>query len=203
MSPWIESLTLTGQWVRLEPLSESHAADLFAAGRDPAVWAYLWRDAFISVADAREWIVGALKTATMGSECPFAIIDRATDRVVGSTRYMDSVAADRRLEIGWTWLARGHWRSAVNTECKLLLLTHAFETLGCLRVQLKTDSRNERSQRAIERLGAVREGILRKHLVLALKNNYQRSTVMYSITDEEWPQVKAGLTAKLQNHASH
>lgn len=203
MSLWVEPITLTGQYVRLEPLNESHAADLFEAGRDSEVWAFLWREAFVSESDAREWIAGALKTAATGGECPFAIINLSSGRAVGSTRYMDIVGADRRLEIGWTWLARAYWRSAVNTECKLLLLTHAFETLKCLRVQLKTDLRNERSQRAIERLGAVREGVLRKHMILALKNNYQRSTVMYSITDEEWQTVKAGLTAKLQNYASH
>lgn len=203
MSHWVEPVTLTGQHVRLEPLSESHAADLYEAGSDPQVWAFLWREALTSEADAREWIAGAIKTAATGGECPFAIIDLASGRAVGSTRYMDIVAADRRLEIGWTWLAQAYWRSAVNTECKWLLLTYAFETLKCLRVQLKTDLRNERSQRAIERLGAVREGVLRKHLILALKNNYQRSTVMYSIIDDEWPTVKAGLTAKLQNHASH
>jgi RimJ/RimL family protein N-acetyltransferase len=166
------------------------------------VWAYLWRGAFVSVADAREWIEGALQTAAKGGECPFAIIDLATERAVGSTRYMDIAPTDRRLEIGWTWLGRNYWRSAVNTECKYLLLTHAFDSLKCLRVQLKTDLRNERSQRAIERLGAVREGVLRKHMILALKENYQRSTVMYSILDSEWPTVKAGLEAKLQRHAS-
>ena len=198
---WVKPMILPGRWVRLEPLSEGHAAALYEAGRTPEIWAYLWRDAFTSVDDARDWIAGTRQTAAAGGECPFAIVSLATGAAVGSTRYMEIVPADRRLEVGWTWLARELWRSAVNTECKYLLLGHAFETLGCLRVQLKTDLRNERSQRAIERLGALREGVLRKHLVLALKGYYQRSTVMYSITDDEWPAVKARLEAKLQSHA--
>jgi N-acetyltransferase len=199
---WVEPVTLTGKFVQLEPLNEKHAADLFEAGSDPVIWAYLARDAFTSVEDAQGWITATLKTATAGGECPFAIVNLATGKAVGSTRYMDIVAADRRLEIGWTWLAQSQWRGPINTECKYLLLSHAFETLNCLRVQLKTDLRNERSQNAIARLGAVREGVLRKHIVVALKNNYQRSTVMFSITDDEWPAVKAGLEAKQQSHAS-
>ncbi|HLF02417.1 MAG TPA: GNAT family protein [Anaerolineales bacterium] len=195
---WIEAVTLHGQWVRLEPLNESHAEGLFKAGTDPEVWTYLFREAFISAADVREWVAGAQKVAATGEQLPFAIIELSTGRAVGSTRYMDIVPADRRLEIGWTWLAREQWRTPVNTECKYLLLRHAFESLKCLRVQLKTDLRNVRSQRAIERLGAVKEGVLRKHTILSLKGNYQRSTVMYSVTDDEWPGVKANLEAKVR-----
>ncbi len=197
---WVTPTTLEGHWVRLEPLSEHHADDLFEAGSTPEVWAYLWREAFVSVEDAQGWIIESLRAAQDGSCSPFAIINKASGRAVGSTRYMDIVAVDRRLEIGWTWLGRDQWRTPVNTECKYLLLRHAFEKLGCLRVQLKTDLRNERSQRAIERLGAVREGVLRNHMILALKGNYRRSTVMYSITDDEWPAVKAGLESKLDPH---
>jgi RimJ/RimL family protein N-acetyltransferase len=196
-------VTLSGQWVRLEPLHESHAADLYASGSDPKVWQFLFRDALASEDDAREWIAGAQKLAATGEQFPFAIVELRTGRAVGSTRYMDIVPADRRLEIGWTWLAREQWRTPVNTECKFLLLCHAFETLKCLRVQLKTDLRNVRSQQAIERLGAVKEGVLRKHMILSLKRNYQRSSVMYSITDDEWPQVKSRLAAKLSDYARH
>ena len=191
----IEPVTLAGRWVRPEPLAESHAEDLFAVGQTPEVWAYLWRGPLTSLDDTREWIRSAFRDAADGSQLPFAIVNLATGRAVGSTRYLDIARADRRLEIGWTWLGQDFWRTPLNTECKYLLLRHAFETLGCLRVQLKTDSRNTRSQRAIERLGAVREGVLRKHMILSLKENYQRDTVMYSILDAEWPTVKARLEA--------
>src|SRR5262245_42143159 len=138
----IQPVTLTGKWVRLEPLKESHAAELFAVGQTPEIWAYLWRDAFTSVDDTREWIADALRIAATGAELPFAIIQLASGKAVGSTRYMDIVPEHRRLEIGWTWLSPEQWRTPINTECKYLLLRHAFESLGCLRVQLKTDSRN-------------------------------------------------------------
>ncbi len=196
----IEPVTLHGHWARLEPLRPEHAADLFAAGQTPEVWAYLWRGPFTSLDDAREWIEGTVRGAADGSQIPFAIIQLETGRAVGSTRYMDIVPQDRRLEIGWTWLAQACWRTLVNTECKYLLLRHAFEAAGCLRVQLKTDLRNTRSQQAIERLGAVREGVLRKHMVLALKDNFQRHTVMYSILDTEWPEVKQRLEARLETY---
>lgn len=126
---------------------------------------------------------------------PWATRSKADNRIIGSTRFADIQTSHRTLEIGWTWLTPAVQRTALNTECKYLLLRHAFESLGALRVQLKTDQRNETSQRAIERLGAVREGILRKHRIV--RDNYQRDSVMYSITDDEWPAVKAGLEAKL------
>jgi RimJ/RimL family protein N-acetyltransferase len=194
----IKPVTLKGNRVRLEPLSESHASDLFVAGQPPEIWTYLARDVFTSVEDAREWIGGTLRLAATGAEVPFAIINLASGRAVGSTRYMDISRPDRRLEIGWTWLAPDLWRTPLNTECKYLLMRHAFETPGCLRVQLKTDLRNTRSQQAIERLGAAREGVLRKHMILALKGNYQRSTVIYSVIDTEWPAVKERLETKMK-----
>ena len=194
---WVEPVTLTGRSARLEPLNAAHAEDLLVVGQSPEVWEYLPRNAFGALEDAQAWIAETLKIAASGTQCPFAIINLATGRAVGSTRYMDIVPADRRLEIGWTWLGREFWRTPINTECKYLLLCHAFEALNCLRVQLKTDMRNERSQRAIERLGAVREGVLRKHMIVAPKNNYQRTTVMYSLIDDEWPGVKAQLAGKM------
>ncbi len=202
----VEPITLSGNRVRLEPLNESHADDLFRVGQTPEIWTYLRREAFSSLEDTREWIEDALRLAAAGAELPFAIIHLPTGKAVGSTRYLEITPEHRRLEIGWTWLAREHWRTPLNTESKYLLLRHAFETLGCLRVQLKTDLRNTRSQQAIERLGAVREGLLRKYIVLALKGNYQRSSVIYSIIDDEWPQVKANLEAAMwsvQPNASH
>lgn len=137
------------------------------------------------------WIAGALAEAAKGTRIPFAIIDQASGRAVGSTSYLDVAPEHRRIEIGWTWLGAPARRTAVNTECKLLLLRHAFETLGCGRVQLKIDGRNLRSQTAIARLGAFREGVLRKHVILP--DGFVRDTVMFSITADEWPGVRARL----------
>lgn len=138
-----------------------------------------------------DWLMAASKEIETTQTIWFAIVRRSDDRAVGVTSYMDIRPTDRGLEIGGTWLTPEVWRTALNTECKYLLLCHAFETLGCLRVQLKTDLRNVRSQRAIERLGAVKEGILRKHMVI--HDGYVRDTVMYSIVDTEWPDVKKRL----------
>ncbi len=192
---WVQPVTLMGTAVRLEPLGLQHADDLFAAAQDPDIWRYLPADPSAAPAALRAWITAALDAQTAGGELPFAIRDRATGRALGSTRYLNISARDRGLEIGWTWLARPARRTTVNTECKYLLLRHAFETLRAVRVQLKTDRRNTVSQAAIERLGAVREGILRKHMLVA--NGYIRDTVMYSVTDDEWPGVKVRLQRML------
>ncbi|HST88403.1 MAG TPA: GNAT family protein [Ktedonobacterales bacterium] len=192
---WVQPVTLMGTAVRLEPLGLQHADDLFAAAQDPDIWRYLPVDPSAAPAALRAWITAALDAQTAGGELPFAIRDRATGRALGSTRYLNISARDRGLEIGWTWLARPARRTTVNTECKYLLLRHAFETLRAVRVQLKTDRRNTVSQAAIERLGAVREGILRKHMLVA--NGYIRDTVMYSVTDDEWPGVKVRLQRML------
>ena len=135
-----------------------------------------------SVPDTQGWIDQALEVAATGTQIPFAIIERASGKAIGSTRYMDIRRNDRGLEIGWTWIGTAFQRTAMNTECKYLLLRHAFEELGAVRVQLKTDLRNVRSQRAIERLGAVREGVLRKHMVLW--DGFIRDTVYYSVIEE-------------------
>jgi RimJ/RimL family protein N-acetyltransferase len=137
----------------------------------------------------------ALDRQDRGTDVPFAVIHRETDRAVGGTSYLAIEPHHRSLEIGGTWYTPAHQRTGVNTECKYLLLRHAFEDLGCLRVQLKTDLRNERSQRAIERIGALREGVLRNNLVMP--DGYIRSTVMYSILAEQWPGVKARLEEML------
>jgi len=193
---WVEPVTLVGENVRLEPLELAHAEALYLAGQHPRIWDYMPVDPSASVASMRAWIAEALAAREASTQMPFAIFERATNAIAGSTRYLDISAHDRNLEIGWTWLTPAAQRTAVNTECKYLLLRHAFETLGAIRVQLKTDRRNETSQRAIERLGAVREGILRKQRIV--RDGYQRDSVMYSITDDEWPAVKAGLEAKLR-----
>ena len=186
--------TLEGKHARLEPLSPRHVPELLLAVQDEQIWRYLGVIPHPRTQAAmHEFVELALAQQERGLELPFAIVERASGRAVGSTRYMDIRAAHRGLEIGWTWITPAQQRTALNTECKLLLLTHAFETLGCLRVQLKTDLRNLRSQAAIERLGATKEGVLRRHIVL--HDGYVRDSVMYSITDAEWPAVKARLSA--------
>jgi N-acetyltransferase len=192
---WVEPVMLVGEVARLEPLDMTHAEALLAAARHPRIWDYMPSDPSVSVASMRAWITEALTARDAGTEMAFAIFDRATEICAGSTRYLEILPPHRTLEIGWTWLTPAVQRTALNTECKYLLLRHAFESLEALRVQFKTDRRNETSQRAIERLGAVREGILRKHRIV--RDNYHRDSVMYSITDDEWPAVKAGLEAKL------
>src|SRR5262245_24709985 len=192
-----EPVILEGNSARLEPLDAKHAEGLFAIGQDAEIWRYLLRPKLESVADSEGFVEEAIQVATTGSQLPFAILDRKSNRVAGSTRYLDIRCSDRAIEIGSTWLGRDFQRTAINTECKYLLLRHAFEELGAVRVTLKTDSRNERSQRAIERLGAVREGVLRKHMVLW--DGYVRDTVYYSILDTEWPQIKKRLEKLLSS----
>ena len=182
--------------MRLEPLAPQHARDLFAVGSDEAIWTYMPRPVLQSVEDTQAWVQEALAVAASGTQIPFAIIHRAGGKAIGSTRYLDIRREHRGLEIGWTWVGTAYQRTPVNTECKYLLLTHAFEELGAVRVQLKTDLRNERSQRAIERIGAVREGVLRKHM--ALWDGFIRDTVYYSILDSEWPDVKRRLVGLLR-----
>lgn len=195
MTMVVRPVTLHGKVVRVEPLATTHAAALYAAAQDPAIWRYLPTDASVSETAMGEWIAQALAQREAGSQMPFAIVEEATNTPVGSTRYLNIMPHDRGLEIGWTWLTPRVQRTAVNTECKYLLLRHAFEELGAIRVQIKTDSRNTISQRAIERLGAVREGVLRKYQIV--RDDYQRDTVMYSIIDDEWPAVKSKLEAFL------
>jgi RimJ/RimL family protein N-acetyltransferase len=191
-----QPVTLKGRHVRLEPLARRHAEDLFEAGKDETIWPYMPRPPLKSVEDARAMIKQALEVAAGGTQLPFAIIQRANGRAIGSTRYLDIRPNDRGVEIGWTWIGTAFQRTPVNTECKYLLLRHAFKELGAVRVQMKTDLRNVRSQRAIERLGAVREGVLRKHIVLW--DGFIRDTVYYSIIESEWPEVKHRLEGLLE-----
>lgn len=188
-------VTLAGRYARLEPLAPGHAADLFAASRGGDFWHFMPRPPFASLEDTAAWIRSTQAAVDTGQEVVFAVVSVADSRAVGSTRYLDIRRSDRALEIGWTWLAAAAQRTALNTECKLLLFEHAFETLGAIRVQLKTDGRNQRSQRAIERLGAVREGVLRQNRVNW--DGYVRDTVYYSILAAEWPTTKQRLYARL------
>ena len=185
------SLTLTGQHVRLEPLSLSHAVDLAEAGAEEEIWDYMPMHAPLSLEDMQAVIRTTLDAQEKGARLPFAIIDLRNGRAVGSTSYLDISPSDGRIEIGWTWLGASARRTAINTECKYLLLRHGFETLGCGRVQLKCDGRNQRSQDAIERIGGKKEGVLRKHVILP--DGFVRDTVMFSIIKSEWQDVKARL----------
>ncbi len=191
----VETVTLVGNVVRLEPLQLQHAVDLYHAAQDPAIWLYMPYNPSSTLVDMQAWISTALQAQETRTEVPFAIIDLATGHAVGSTRYLNIASKDRGLEIGSTWLAREMRRTSVNTECKYLLLRHAFEALGAIRVQLKTDSRNMTSQRAIERLGTVKEGILRNHMIMP--DGYYRHSVYYSVIDSEWSTVKTALEAKM------
>jgi len=187
----VQPITLTGQAVRLEPLSQSHVSDLTRAGQDDAIWRYMPYGLIHTEEQVSGFVRDVLTRQERGTDVPFAVVHLKLGRAIGCTRYMAIEPAHRGLEIGGTWYGRDFQRTGVNTECKYLLLRHAFETLGCIRVQLKTDQRNERSQKAIERLGAVREGILRKNMIMP--DGHNRSTVVYSILDDEWPGVKEHL----------
>ncbi len=194
-----QPITLTGRHVRLEPLTQAHAPDLFAAlSIDPAIFRWWLTPTPTALAEMVVLIELSLAAQKQGSVLPFAQIDPTTGRAVGVTTYLNISRRDHGLEIGGTWLGKPWQRTGMNTEAKYLLLRHAFEDLGAARVQLKTDSRNVQSQRAIERLGAVREGVLRQYQ--RVWDGFQRDTVMYSILDEEWPAVKTRLEELLTAH---
>ena len=180
--------------MRLEPLSHTHLDGIMRAGEDDAIWQWLpyrprTREEYAA------WLEHALAEAAAGRESPFATIDRVSEEVVGSTRLFFVSPRDRRVEIGGTWLAPAAQRTPINTESKLLLLRHCFETLGCVRVELKTDARNEKSQQAIARIGAKYEGVMRKHMLT--RGGFYRDSVYFAIVDDEWPEVRAKLEVML------
>jgi RimJ/RimL family protein N-acetyltransferase len=181
-------VTLEGTGLRLEPLSQDHAQGLFNRGQYEPDWEHMPRTCFIDMADTRQWIDEALNTS---DQLPFAIVEAGKGKAVGSTRFLNIRLEHKSLEIGWTWLGQEWQRTSINTEAKLLLLTHAFERLGCLRVEFKTDERNLRSQRALERIGASREGVLRNHMIV--QKDFSRNSVYFSVIDQEWPEVKKRL----------
>jgi RimJ/RimL family protein N-acetyltransferase len=191
----IKPVTLTGHTVRLEPLSVDHLPDLTRVGFEESIWHYMRYDPMVSEAGLRDWVLDLLHLQEKGTDLPFAVIHLGETRAIGCTRYMNIQPAHRSLEIGGTWYGLDYQGTAVNPECKYLLLGHAFENLGCIRVQFKTDARNLRSQRAIEALGAVKEGTLRNHMITA--DGYVRDSVFYSILDREWPEVKVKLEDRL------
>ena len=191
----VKPLVLTGQFVRLEPLTEDHTPGLAAVGMDESIWEYMPYGAMNNEDDIRRWVRTILDRRAEGTDLPFVVIHKASGHVAGTTRYMEIRPEHNGLEIGGTWYGAEFRRTQVNTECKYLLLRQAFEGLGCIRVQLKTDSRNERSQRAIERLGAVKEGMFRNHMILP--DGYIRHSIYYSIINSEWPEVKSRLEQML------
>ena len=183
-------VVLEGQYVRLEPLTLAHLDGLCAIGFEPSLWAYM----LLRVTN-REQMAAFIEGAQGPSQLAFAVIDKASGRVAGCTRYMNFEPAHKRVEIGSTWYGVEFQRTPVNTECKLLLFRHGFETMDMNRVELKTDLRNERSQKAILRVGASEEGTLRRHMVVP---GHVRDTVYFSVIAEEWPAVKARLESMLQ-----
>ncbi len=183
--------------VRLEPLAKAHFAGLIQVGLDEELWR--WIAVPVRTADEMAtYLQTALNEQERGVSLPFAIVEKATGRPIGSTRYGNIDRTHHRVEIGWTWVAREWQRTAMNSEAKYLLLRHAFESLGCMRVELKTDSLNRRSREAILRIGAREEGIFRNHMITA--SGRVRHTVYFSIIDSEWPAVKARLESMLDTH---
>ena len=193
----VKPIVLTGKHVRLEPMTEAHISALAEIGVDQTFWDFMVYGHMQTADDMRGWIQDILSRAQKGTDLPFVAIQLESGRVAGATRYMNIMPNDRGLEIGGTWYGPEFQRTVVNTECKYLLLSHAFETLGCIRVQLKTDLRNQRSQKAIERIGAVKEGVLRNHMILP--NGHYRHSVYYSILDTEWPEVKRRIEGMIES----
>jgi N-acetyltransferase len=190
---------LQGSIVVLEPLAEEHAEGLWGAARPAEIWTWL-----AHIGESREyfdrWLRLSLEAASRGEEGVFATRDRASGRLVGSSRYLNVRPADRALEIGWTWLTPSAWRTGANVEAKLLMLEHAFESLGCIRVEFKTDARNERSRAALAALPARFEGVMRKHMTVP--DVGVRDSAYFSIVDDEWPEVRANLEQRLAAAAS-
>ena len=193
-SRFVEPVTLAGTHATLEPLARSHLEAVAAAAADGELWR-LWYTSVPAPQNTATWLDAALDMRERQGAMPFAVRDSASGEVVGSTRYFNVDAANRRLEIGHTWYARRAQRTAINTECKLLLLTHAFETLGCIAVEFRTHWFNQASRAAIARLGAKQDGVLRSHQLLP--DGSRRDTVVFSIVDCEWPAVKAHLRSLL------
>jgi RimJ/RimL family protein N-acetyltransferase len=186
---------LEGEVVRLEPIAPAHEEGLWQASRDPRTWQWLSILQPQTRAELRTYLEAALASAAEGSELPLVTILRASGRVVGSTRFLTLKPEHRSIEIGWTWLTPEAWGTGANVEAKLLMLEHAFETLGCLRVELKTDARNERSRGAMAALPAQFEGVHRKHMLV--RGGERRDSAWYSVLDDEWPAVRANLLRRL------
>ena len=193
---WPGLLTrLEGQIVVLEPLARDHEDALWEAANHPEIWRWMDANAVASRQTFHEYVERALANAEAGLEAPFATLDAATGTPIGSTRYLTLRPEHRGLEIGWTWLAPAAWNTGANIEAKLLMLRHAFDDLGCWRVEFKTDARNERSRRALAAIPAQFEGIFRKHKVV--RGGQRRDSAYYSVVDDDWPEVRRSLERRL------
>ncbi len=194
----VEPVTLTGRIVRLEPLSEGHIPSLSKVGLDERIWRYMRYARVETTEQLTAWVGELLELQMQGTDLPFTVIYLASGEAIGCTRYLHIDPSDRSVEIGGTWYGLEYQGTQVNSECKYLLLKHAFENLDCIRVWFKTDSRNLRSQHALERLGVVKEGILRNHMILP--DGTLRDSVVYSLLPNEWPHVKMKLEARLASN---
>lgn len=187
--------TIAGQYVHLVPINQTHAEGLFAIGQEADDWAYMPRPCFSSLEDCKSWVSEAEYEMKKGRAMVFTLVQPDTQTPMGSSRYFDIQRPNRSLEIGWTWLGKDYQRTPVNTEAKLLLLSYALDDLKANRVQIKTDGRNLRSQKAIARIGAQHEGVLRSHMVV--QNGFVRDTAMFSVIQSDWKNVKAQLNKML------
>ena len=191
----IAPVVLEGKHVRLDPMRVDHLPALCEVGLAPEMWK--WTNNIVTgAADLERYVRAALADRDLGVALPFVTVDRASGKIVGSTRFGNIDRFNRKTEIGWTWVNPQWQRTSINSEAKLLMLTHAFETWKCIRVELKTDSNNKQSQKAIKRLGAVKEGTLRNHMIT--ESGRYRDSVFFSITDAEWESVKANLASKIR-----
>jgi len=194
MNKWLNELTLEGNSARLEPMSLTHAEGLTQAVKDGNLWE-LWYTSAPTPEKVEAYIERAMQEYYADSSLPFVVIDQNTDKIIGTTRYMNAVAVHKRLEIGTTWYSKSHQRTGVNTECKYLLLNHAFEKLGCIAVEFRTHWHNMQSRDAILRLGAKQDGVLRNHQIDS--TGCLRDTVVFSILNSEWNAVKKALEFKM------
>lgn len=190
----VKPVVLEGRHIRLVPMSLDHLKDLCAVGLEPDLWKWT-TNVVRTTADMRDYVEAALRMQDQGTAIPFVTTLRDTEQVIGSTRFANIDRANRRAEIGWTWVGVPWQRSVVNTEAKYLMLRHAFEALGCIRVEFKTDSLNQRSRNALLRINAKEEGTLRNHMLV--HDGRYRHSVYFSVIEEEWPEVKADLEKKL------
>ena len=192
----LRPVTLEGKLIRLEPLTKWHAPDLLKAARDESIWKYMFYGNLAEPQYMNQFISKAISLRDAGTDLPFAVIHKATDQAIGCTRFRDICLKHFKLEIGGTWYASEYQRIGVNLESKYLLMRHAFETFGILRVQFKTDIRNLRSRQSLEKMGAVPEGILRRSAIMP--DGVIRDTLIYSILDTEWDTVKQGLERRME-----
>jgi RimJ/RimL family protein N-acetyltransferase len=197
MNNWITPVTLTGKLVRLEPIALAHEQGLIEATKDGALW-QLWFTSVPNPEQVHEFINTALDLQQVNSALAFSVIELSTGRILGSTRFCNIDIKNRRLEIGYTWYRQSVQRTGINTECKLLLLQHAFEQLQCIAVEFRTNWHNHKSRAAIARLGAKQDGILRQHQLMA--DGQYRDTVVFSILNSEWPAVKSQLLWNQRHH---